>query len=187
VRTVPIAGGCRLSHDRDLYGNHHAGRRLMDVKPLAIRARCSGWGLFLALVLSLAAAWPLSQARADAAPAHYAGWAVEAYPEQSTAEMEATLRRLVNNGANVVWIGHNNPGVVDAQKVEPGLSYAVYEATVDTADPRHQDAVAIVEAQGRMLAACRAVGLRAVLPVGYQIQMGQRWNEQHPGSLRRDA
>ncbi len=152
-----------------------------------VKARRSGWGLFLALVLSLVGTWPLPQARAAAAPAHYAGWAVEAYPEASSAEMEATVRRLVEHGANVVWIGHNNPGVVDAQKVEPGLSYAVYEATVDASDPRHEDAVAIVEAQGRMLAACRDVGVRAVLPVGYQIQMGQRWNEQHPGSLRRDA
>jgi hypothetical protein len=38
-----------------------------------------------------------------------------------------------------------------------------------------------------MLAACRAVGIGAVLPVGYQIQMGQRWNEEHPDDLRRDA
>ena len=159
----------------------------MGGKPLAPSAGRSGWGLFLALVLSLLGAWPLSPSQAHAVPTHYAGWALEAYPEESSAEMEATVRRLVDNGANVVWIGHNNPGVVDAQKVEPGLSYAVYEATVDAADPRHEDAVAIVEAQGRMLAACRAVGVQAVLPVGYQIQMGQRWNEQHPGSLRRDA
>jgi len=26
-----------------------------------------------------------------------------------------------------------------------------------------------------------------VLPVGYQIQMGERWNQDHPGDLRRDA
>ena len=97
------------------------------------------------------------------------------------------MRRLVEHGANVVWIGHNNPGEVDAAKVEPGLSYAVYEAYADPADPRHADAVAIVEAQRRMLDACRAVGVQAVLPVGYQIQMGQRWNEEHPADLRRDA
>jgi hypothetical protein len=139
------------------------------------------------LVLSLAVLYPGIEVYAGAAPPPYAGWAVEAYPEASAAEMEALVRRLVENGANVVWIGHNNPGEVDAEKVEPGLSYAVYEAYRDPADPRHADAEAIVEAQHRMLAACRAVGVQAVLPVGYQIQMGRRWNEEHPGDLRRDA
>jgi hypothetical protein len=112
---------------------------------------------------------------------------VEAYPELSLAEMEAMVWRMVANGANVVWIGHNNPGEVDADKAEPGLSYAVYEAYRDPSDPRHEDAVAVVKAQHRMLLACRAAGVRAVLPVGYQIQMGQRWNEEHPNDLRRDA
>ncbi len=120
-------------------------------------------------------------------PPLYTGWAVEAYPEASAAEMEAIVRRMVGAGANVIWIGHNNPGEVDAAKVEPGLSYAVYEAYTDPADPRHTDAVAIVEAQHRMLAACRAVGVKVVLPVGYQIQMGRRWNQEHPDDLRRDA
>jgi hypothetical protein len=117
----------------------------------------------------------------------YAGWAVEAYPEQSATEMEATVWRMVKNGANVVWMGHNNPGIVDAGKVEPGLSYAVYQAFRDPADPRHEDAVAIVGAQHRMLEACRTVGVQAVLPVGYQIQMGRLWNDDHPGDLRLDA
>jgi hypothetical protein len=101
--------------------------------------------------------------------------------------MEATVRRMVENGANVVWIGHNNPAVVDPDKVEPGLSYAVYEAVIDPANPHHEAAVAIVEAQHRMLVACRKTGVQAVLPVGYQIQMGLAWNESHPGDLRRDA
>jgi hypothetical protein len=118
---------------------------------------------------------------------HYTGWAVEAYPEAPQDEMEAMVRRMVEGGANVVWIGHNNPGLVDPAKVEPGLSYAVYEAYRDPADPRHEGAIAMVQAQRRMLEACRAVGVRAVLPVGYQIQMGSRWNAAHPDGLRRDA
>jgi hypothetical protein len=117
----------------------------------------------------------------------YAGWAVEAYPEMLAAEMEAAIQRMVDGGANVVWIGHNNPGLVDVTKVEPGLSYAVYEAYRDPLDPRHTDAMAIVEAQRRVLDACRQVGVPAVLPVGYQIQMGRVWNERHPADLRRDA
>jgi hypothetical protein len=149
--------------------------------------------LGLVLILSLVGNWPAKEGHAMAlgrtigSAGHYAGWAVEAYPEASGAEMEAIVRRLVNHGANVIWIGHNNPGEVDASKVEPGLSYAVYEAYGDPADPRHADAVAMVEAQQRMLAACRVASVPAVLPVGYQIQMGQRWNEAHPGDVRRNA
>lgn len=130
---------------------------------------------------------PITEGHADATPLYYAGWAIEAYPEASAAEMEATVRRVVEAGANVVWIGHNNPGEVNAEKVEPGLSYAVYEAYVAPTDPRHEHAVDIVAAQHRMLAACRTVGVKAVLPVGYQIQMGRAWNAAHPDDVRRDA
>lgn len=118
---------------------------------------------------------------------HYAGWAAVAYPEMDAADMEAMVQRMVDAGANVLWIGHNNPGVVDLDKVEPGLSYAVYEAFQDPDDPRHEDAGRILAAQYRLLEACRAVGVKAVLPVGYQIQMGTRWNSEHADSLRRDA
>ncbi len=139
------------------------------------------------LLFLCAASWLAAGVQADAAPIPYAGWAVEAYPELSAVEMEAMLRRMVDGGANVVWIGHNNPGEVDAGKVEPGLSYAVYEAYRDPADTRHVDAVAMVASQHRLLAACRVVGIKAVLPVGYQIQMGRRWNGAHPDDLRRSA
>ena len=152
-----------------------------------MRARWVEWGIWIALTIVLVVGQPAVPVRAGPPPDHYSGWAVDAYPEDSAGEMEATVRRMVENGANVVWIGHNNPGVVDPDKVEPGLSYAVYEALIDPGDPRHEAAAAVVEAQHRMLAACRAVGVQAVLPVGYQIQMGQVWNENHPGDLRRDA
>jgi len=153
-----------------------------------MRVRRVRWRLWIFLAIALMVGPPAAPARAAArAPNRYAGWAVEAYPEDSAREMEATVRRLVDNGANVVWIGHNNPGVVDADKVEPGLSYAVYEAFLDPADPRHGAATAVVEAQHRMLLACRKVGVKAVLPIGYQIQMGRVWNENHPADLRRDA
>jgi hypothetical protein len=152
-----------------------------------MRHRRLEWLALILLALSLVVVRRTPEVRADEPPILYAGWAVEAYPEASAAQMEAIVRRLVEHGANVVWIGHNNPGEVDAAQGEPALSYAVYEAYLDPADPRHGDAVAIVEAQHRMLAACRAAGVKAVLPVGYQIQMGQRWNEEHPDALRRDA
>ena len=143
--------------------------------------------ILAALILPLLLAWPQSRAHAQTEPVRYTGWAAEAYPGVPASKMEAMVQRMVDAGANLVWIGHNNPGEVDPDKVEPGLSYAVYEAYLDSGDPRHEAAVAVVQAQHRMLEACRAVGVKAVLPVGYQIQMGEGWNANHPGDLRREA
>jgi len=117
----------------------------------------------------------------------FAGWVVFAYPGQSQAEMEGILQRLKGAGANVVWIGHNNPGEVVDGKAEPGLSYAVYAAAQDAESPDQATAQAIVAAQHRMLRAARAVGLPAVFPIGYQVQMGRAWNDRHPAQLRHDA
>ena len=139
------------------------------------------------LILVLAFPGPAAEVRPAAPSTYYAGWAMEAYPDQSAADMEAMVRRVASAGANVVWIGHNNPGEVDPAKVEPGLSYAVYEAYLDPTDPRHGAAAAMVEAQHRMLTACRAAHVKVVLPVGYQIQMGVDWNSRHPDSVRLDA
>jgi hypothetical protein len=110
-----------------------------------------------------------------------------AYPNMTQAQMDAAVARQVAAGANMVWIGHNNPGEVGARKREPALSYAVYAAYRDGHDPRHADAAAMVRAELRLLAACRRAGVQAVFPVGYQIQMGKAWNDAHPQDLRRDA
>jgi hypothetical protein len=122
--------------------------------------------------------------QSDARGPRYAGWAMVAYPWMSADAMREALARQKAAGANVVWIGHNNPGEVDAHDSEPGLSYAVFEALQNEADPRRDDALAIVQAQERMLQAVRAVGLKAVLPVGYQSQMGSFWDDAHPDALR---
>jgi hypothetical protein len=111
---------------------------------------------------------------------------MEAYPEMSASEMRAIVRRQKGQGCNVVWIGHNNPGVVDQHKVEPGLSYAVYRAYTDSNHPRHAEAQAMLQAQHRLLTACRAEGMPVVFPVGYQIQMGEAWEQAHPGDLTTD-
>jgi len=116
----------------------------------------------------------------------YSGWGVEAYPELSREEIRAIVRRQKERGSNVVLIGHNNPGEVDRDKAEPGLSYAVYRAYVDPWNPLHDEAEAMVEAQYRMLGVCRQEGMKVILPVGYQIQMGAQWNAQHPDDLRTD-
>ncbi|MFQ5874402.1 MAG: hypothetical protein ACE5JL_11455, partial [Dehalococcoidia bacterium] len=124
--------------------------------------------------------------RGDTSYEMHIGWVVEAYPELSKEEMRAMVRRQREHGADVVWIGHNNPGEVDRNKVEPGLSYAVYRAYIDPANPLHGDAQAIVSAQHRMLDVCREEGMKVVFPIGYQIQMGSQWNAAHPYDLRRD-
>lgn len=116
---------------------------------------------------------------------YYTGWAMEAYPEMSEADFAHHIERQVSQGANFLWIGHNNPGEVDKEKNEPALSYAVYEAYVDPKDRRHNDALAIIEAQHRLLRVCQRLGVPVVFPVGYQIQMGERWNKKYPEHLRR--
>lgn len=117
----------------------------------------------------------------------YAGWAVVAYPGMPQAEMETMLSRLRDAGANMVWMGHNNPGEVRADKAEPGLSYAIWAAAQDSRHPEQRTALAIIEAQHRMLRAARAVGLPVVFPIGYQIHMGQDWRDAHPKEMRHDA
>lgn len=117
----------------------------------------------------------------------YAGWAAEAYPGVSQAEMEKFLRRMKDAGANYIWIGHNNPGEVVKGKAEPGLSYAVWAAAQNEQHPKHAIAVSFIEAQHNLLRAARAVGLPAVLPIGYQIHMGEDWRNLHPKEMRHDA
>jgi PKD repeat protein len=116
----------------------------------------------------------------------YSGWAMEAYPELSWVEMRDIIRSQKEKGCNVVLMGHNNPGEVDVYKAEPGLSYAVYRAFIDPGNTLHDEAEAMVGAQYRMLGACREEGMKVILPVGYQIQMGEQWNAQHPQDLRTD-
>ncbi|HZU06122.1 MAG TPA: hypothetical protein VFB73_09110 [Chloroflexota bacterium] len=150
---------------------------------------CCRLGAGLAVLLALGRpAWAAVEPP-PAAPAGppYAGWVMVAYPELSTEELRAALGRQLAGGANVVWVGHNNPGEVDATSAEPGLSYAVYEAFIDPAHPRHADATAIVAAQLRLLAVARELGLKVVLPIGYQLEMGAAWVAAHPDDLRRDA
>jgi hypothetical protein len=115
----------------------------------------------------------------------YTGWAMDVYPDMSEKDIAHHVRRQLREGANFVWIGHNNPGEVDRNKVEPALSYAVYEAYVNSRDPRHEDARELVDAQTRMLDFCLKKNVPVVFPIGYQIQMGEVWNRNHPEHLRR--
>jgi hypothetical protein len=114
----------------------------------------------------------------------YSGWAMDSYPEMNENDIEFHVKRQLKSGANFVWMGHNNPGIVDAEKIEPGFSYSVYEAYIDEKDSRHDAAVKIVDAQLRLLDYCLKKSVPVVLPIGYQIQMGVVWNKKNPGHLR---
>ena len=130
---------------------------------------------------------PSTAAPSTTAGPPYTGWAMDAYPGDSVGTLKSEMARQQAAGANVVWLGHNNPGEVDANKGEPAISYAVWTAYMQPSDPKHSDAVAMVQAQMNALAAARQLGMRVVFPIGYQIQMGQAWDAAHPGDLRRDA
>lgn len=141
----------------------------------------------LALALLLVAGSGLQPRSAQAQGDAWTGWAVNAYPQYSNAEFRALFQRQRDNGANFVWFGHNNPVAVDPDAWEVALSWATYEAWRDPADPRHENALYIVDGQKRALAAARATGMQVVLPIGYRTQMGQVWSDAHPDELRRDA
>src|SRR6185312_3814826 len=140
--------------------------------------------LLLALVVVAVSLLPAS-ATAQTGGGSYAGWVLDAYPSISAADMRAALQRMRDSGANLVWIGHNNPVGVDPNAKEVALSYAVYAAATNPADPNNAAAQSIIAAQRRALDAARSVGLKVVLPISYRTQMGAAWNGQHPDSLRR--
>ncbi len=115
----------------------------------------------------------------------YTGWAFDIYPDKDDDYYEREIDRQLEFGANFIWIGHNNPGEVRKNTGEPGLSYAVYEAFLNKNDPRHSIARNVISAQKRFLNICLKKNVPIVFPVGYQIQMGEIWNEAHPNDLRR--
>jgi hypothetical protein len=112
---------------------------------------------------------------------------MEAYPGDSVNHLKSEMQRQMAAGANVVWIGHNNPGDVGYSKREPALSFAVWYAYHDPRAARHAEAVAMVQAQHNALEAARQLGIQVILPVGYQIQMGSSWNRANPDAARRLA
>jgi len=72
----------------------------------------------------------------------YAGWAADAHPEMTSDELRSMVGRMLDHEANLLWIGHNNPGEVGVDKWEPALSYAVCESYVDGASHLHDAAKA---------------------------------------------
>jgi hypothetical protein len=117
----------------------------------------------------------------------YAGWAMDAYPGDTTTFLATQMQRQIGAGANVVWLGHDNPGDVGYYKREPGLSFAVWMAYRDPKASRHADAVAMIRAQQHALDAAQTLHIPIILPIGYQSQMGMAWNLAHPQDARRLA
>lgn len=137
----------------------------------------------MALLLSVVV--PSRGARAAPAGTAFTGWVMDAYPDLASSDFVTAFSQMKQAGANLVWLGHNNPVGVDPNAREVGLSYAVYAAAINPSDPHYTAAQNIIAAQQRALDAARSVGLRLVLPVGYQTQMGADWNTAHQDSLRR--
>src|SRR5579871_3246208 len=173
--------GCAPGYRAD-WSNHRERENRMRCIGVLFALAClllSSWRLPIGLAAGLAgysastANAPTSSARGFAVPgllashsastamaqgkteSRYAGWAMEGYPQDSAAQMLAMVRRQVAAGANVVWIGQNNPGEVGAAKREPALSYAVYAAAQRPRDPLRADALAMIDAQRRLLRACQ--------------------------------
>jgi len=101
---------------------------------------------------------------------------MDAYPDLSSSDFVSTLSQMKQAGANLIWLGHNNPVGVDPNAREVALSYAVYTAATNPGDPQYAAAQSIVAAQWRALDAARSVGMKLVLPIGYQTQMGAAWD-----------
>ena len=116
----------------------------------------------------------------------YTGWAVTAYPDQNIEYFRKHVKRQVELGSNFLWIGQNNPGEVIENKEEPALSYAVYEVYINKNHPKYKIAEGIINSQKAILKACAEFNLPAVFPIGYQIQMGEDWNNRNKNELRRD-
>jgi len=114
------------------------------------------------------------------------GWAYTAVPGSSRESMVVDMSRMKELGASIVYIGHANPGEVKPQGSEPGLCPAVYFAMRDNSAQR-EGALSIYQAITNSLEASKTAGLKVVLPIGYQIQMGQDWNSKNPASLRLDS
>jgi hypothetical protein len=82
-----------------------------------VLASWARWLLRFSLALVAVASRSEVAVDAEVAPERRVGWAVEAYPEMTSAEMEAVVRSMVRAGANVVWVGHNNPGITWARAI----------------------------------------------------------------------
>ncbi len=113
------------------------------------------------------------------------GWAYTAVPGIRKEQMIPDMQRMQELGANVVYLGHSNPGDANPNGLEPGLCYAVYHA-LRHQTPSKEGADLIYQAITRAVEAAEEVGLAVVLPVGYAVAMGPEWNSQNVGELSRN-
>ena len=113
------------------------------------------------------------------------GWAYSPRWRKSRAEIVADLQRMRDLGCNTIYIGHNSAGNTDPDAYEPGLAPANWYA-IAAATPNVTNAKTVVSVINTTLDAAREVGLDVVLGIGYQIMMGDEWNDAHPDDLRRN-
>ena len=99
--------------------------------------------------------------------------------------MVADLRRMRELGCNTVYIAHNSAGDANPDAYEPGIAPASWYA-IAAATPSAGNARILIGAVQTAIDAAREVGLDVVLGIGYQIMMGDEWNDAHPEELRRD-
>ena len=105
-------------------------------------------------------------------------------PERSPDAVAADLRRMKQLGCNTVYLPPNNDTIAHPNGIEPGLAPAVWYALTRFTSQR-EDAWRIYQAILDVLDASLKAGLEVVLSIGYQIQMGEEWNEQNRDQLRR--
>lgn len=115
------------------------------------------------------------------------GWAYSARPENSFDDMLAAMKSMKAEGANIVYIGHINPNEVENKPAEPGLGFAVYYARKTGYNKEAQvNAEGMFQGVMRALEAAKQAGLAVVLPIGYQIEMGEQWIRENDAHLRKN-
>lgn len=111
---------------------------------------------------------------------HLIGWAYSPLPDTNPEQMTEDMIKMKNEGANVIYIAHNNRGDIDTGVNEPGLSYAVYANRNSS-----EQAKKMLQAVRDALAAAQKADLKVVLAIGYQISMGDGWAQDNLTEVRR--
>jgi hypothetical protein len=99
--------------------------------------------------------------------------------------MAEDLRRMQDLGFNTVYVTHNNDTIADPDGIEPGLAPPVWYA-LRNGTRFYDNSATILDSIISLLDASVEVGIDVVLPLGYQIQMGEEWNDANRTELRRD-
>lgn len=114
--------------------------------------------------------------------ANHVGWAYTIDWMITPDEIRSDMRRMRHEGCTSVYIGHDNPASPGWGSAEPGLSFAVWYE-IERSGPRAYESRAKLDLIHTALQAADDAGLRVVLPIDYQMQMGHAWSADHPAEL----